>query len=181
MNSKLKPFDIIVAVDQKNGIGKNGGLPWSLSEDMQHFKKVTTQTQDSLKKNAVVMGRKTWESIPDKFRPLPDRVNVVLTRNSEFLLPEGVIRADSLESACNQLKDDRIEKIFVVGGASIYAQALESEMCESIYLTRIFKDFECDTFFPSIEIQFKEIESSEEKSQDDLTYCFSSYKNNKFL
>ncbi|MDD3375560.1 MAG: dihydrofolate reductase [Candidatus Omnitrophica bacterium] len=177
----MKPFDIIVALDQENGIGRDGALPWALSPDLQYFKKITTTTEDPSKINAVIMGRKTWESIPEKFRPLSNRLNVVLTRNREFVLPKEVMLAGSLEFAFQELSkldfQDRIEKIFVVGGASIYAQALEKETCRTIYMTRIFSDFSCDTFFPSIDDKFKEIESSEIQECDDLTYCFSTFQN----
>lgn len=73
---------IVVAATKKLGIGKGGGMPWKLPGDMAYFKDLTTRTADSSKQNAVVMGRKTWESIPPKFRPLPGRVNVVLSRSA---------------------------------------------------------------------------------------------------
>jgi dihydrofolate reductase len=77
------PFSVIVAATTSGGIGKDGNLPWRLSKDMQYFKAVTTRSPEG-KRNAVIMGRKTWESIPAKFRPLPDRINVVITRNANF-------------------------------------------------------------------------------------------------
>jgi dihydrofolate reductase len=74
-------FSCVVAATETWGIGKNGTLPWTLKKDMQYFKRVTTQTQCSTKRNAVVMGRKTWQSIPPAFRPLRNRINVVISRN----------------------------------------------------------------------------------------------------
>jgi len=68
---RKKKFSIVIAVDDKNGIGKEGALAWSIKEDMQFFKHITTNTQKKGKQNAVIMGRKTWESIPEKYRPLP--------------------------------------------------------------------------------------------------------------
>ena len=77
-------FSIILAIDSNNWLGKNNDLAWKLKSDMQYFKKITTQTQQENKQNAVIMGRKTWESIPEKFRPLPDRKNFLLTRDENY-------------------------------------------------------------------------------------------------
>jgi len=77
-----KPFSLVVAATQRGGIGLNNSIPWKLSTDMKFFKKVTSTTTDASKLNAVIMGRKTWDSIPQKFRPLPGRLNIVLTRSS---------------------------------------------------------------------------------------------------
>src|SRR3989338_11120601 len=100
----MAPFNIIVAVDAKNGIGKKGGLPWSLPADLKHFKKITFNTTDESKMNAVVMGRKTWDSIPAKFRPLPGRLNVVLTRDPQLPFPAPVLRATGLPQALGLLE-----------------------------------------------------------------------------
>ena len=126
----MRGFSVIVAAcKQTHGIGVGGQLPWSLRGDMQFFKQLTRSTQDPLKRNAVVMGRKTWQSIPERFRPLDDRLNVVLSRNADakkaydipdkappqparrprVILPTGlparaqVVLADSLEGALGQL------------------------------------------------------------------------------
>jgi len=143
----MSNFSIIAAVDQKFGLGQQGRMPWSLSADMQHFKEVTT---GSAGLNMVIMGRKTWESLPKRFRPLPDRMNCVLTRQEEYPLPEGVLRAESLEDALDHAEQiqDRINDVFVAGGAQIYAQAIDRTECHSVYLTRIDQDFNCDVFFP---------------------------------
>ena len=84
-------FDLIVAADQNLGIGLNGDLPWKLKGDLKYFRNLTIQTQDRNKINAVIMGRTTWESIPDKFRPLPNRLNIIL---SNSLKPNAVIGAE---------------------------------------------------------------------------------------
>lgn len=160
------PIHIIVAVDEKNGIGKNNGLSWNLPEDITHFKNVTTSVKDPTKQNAVVMGRKTWESIPKKFRPLSNRLNIVVTRNESYSLPQEVVRLEQLISFRGaELHPphllDSIESIFIIGGASIYKQALESLPLHTIYLTKVFASFDCDVFFPDLENQLDILEESE--------------------
>jgi dihydrofolate reductase/thymidylate synthase len=82
MNSKT--FDIIVAATKDWGIGKNGGIPWRLRGDMNYFRKITTETKNPQLRNCCIMGRKTYFSIPEKFRPLPDRLNVIISRNTNL-------------------------------------------------------------------------------------------------
>merc|ERR1719230_798284 len=122
--SDARPLSVIVAATCRGGIGKDGGLPWKLPGDMAHFKRVTTAGAEDgdQRQNAVVMGRRTWESIPEKFRPLPGRVNVVLTSVADepsfaSPYPQGVLVASSVASAASKLaaRDD-IGEIFVIGG-----------------------------------------------------------------
>jgi dihydrofolate reductase/thymidylate synthase len=156
------PFSIIVAVDSQFGIGKNGLLPWHLPSDLKYFKKITTQATSPAKTNAVIMGRKTWESIPPAFRPLSGRLNIVISRQAQLIVPEGVFHAKSLEEALSflQSKKNNVGEIFVIGGAQIFQQALEHPSCQKIYLTCIEKEFSCDTFFPDVLHQFTEISRS---------------------
>lgn len=127
----------LIAAVAKNGcIGKNGKLAWRNKEDMARFKELTTG-------KTVLMGRKTWESIPAQFRPLPDRVNAVITRKADYALAEGVLRFSSLEEALEALKD---REVFVIGGAEIYAATLAT--ADVLELTEIASDLEGDTFFP---------------------------------
>lgn len=130
---------LIAAVTKNGCIGKNGKLAWRNKEDMARFKELTTG-------KTVLMGRKTWESIPAQFRPLPDRVNVVITRQAEYALPEGVLRFSSIDEALEALKD---REVFVIGGAEIYAATLTSADC--LELTEIASDIGGDTFFPSFD------------------------------
>jgi dihydrofolate reductase len=161
---------LIVAATSKNlGIGKNGGLPWKLKSEMQYFARVTTrlppQFASSPKgevQNAVIMGRKTWESIPKKFRPLKDRLNVVLSSqasSSENGLVEGALWVKSFEEALRRLGDlqshgqggfPKIARAFIVGGAGVYKSALElpNAVADKVLLTKVHTDFDCDTFFP---------------------------------
>lgn len=171
-------FDIVVAMDANRGIGIGGKLPWNLPEDMRHFKEVTTRREDPSKMNAVIMGRKTWDSIPEKFRPLPERINVVISRSGDVLLGPGVVKASGLDDALAQLEryQDTVERVFVIGGEQIFRLALAHEACRKIHLTRIEHAFACDTFFPEFEHRFsKEIGRSEMKSNGTLRYFFVVY------
>jgi len=128
-----KPLSLIVACTSEGGIGNGGELPWRIPGDMAYFKRITTDPSEPAgaggRLNAVVMGRKTWESIPAKFRPLPNRVNVVLSRNPAALdLPAGVLRAASIEDALAAVENRAdIDQCFVIGGAEVYKQALGLE------------------------------------------------------
>jgi len=178
----LKTFDIIVAVDNKNGIGKNGFLPWNLPGDMRHFKAVTTATQAKERMNAVIMGRKTWESIPEKFRPLVGRLNIVLTTNSTYQLPSSVLKAYSLDVALDVVSSGdhhrTIDQVFVIGGASVYTQAVNHSQCRRIFVTKIDADFSCDVMFPSLGQEFRQIACSREEAEGPLTYRFVTYAKN---
>jgi dihydrofolate reductase len=125
-------INIIAAIDEKRGIGKNNKLPWYLPEDLKHFKEVTLN-------HTVVMGRKTFDSIG---RPLPHRTNIVITNNPQFIAPEGVIVTHSLDEALEKAKGD----VFIIGGGEIFKQAILRT--DRLYLTLIKADFGCDTFFP---------------------------------
>lgn len=139
ITAEKRRFSVVVAVCKKSrGIGKDGQLPWRLRSDMAYFKQLTRSTHDPCKRNAVIMGRKTWQSIPAKFRPLDDRVNIVLSRNpsavSELSLPEGVICAESLDKALELLDENSelggtVENVFIIGGSSVYAEAIKSPSC----------------------------------------------------
>ena len=165
-----RTFQLVVAATRQLGIGRNGSLPWKLPGDMAYFKDITTKTADASKQNAVVMGRNTWESIPPKFRPLRNRVNVVLTRkqldendsssangSSKTSSGSDVIKCNSLASAMSLLTGseykDQLENIFVIGGGQVYKEAIADPQCAVIHMTRIESDMECDTFFPEIDPQ----------------------------
>eukprot|EP01039_Chlorochromonas_danica_P002468 gene2468-2703_t len=154
-----KELSLIAAVHFPSmGIGFNGQLPWKIHEDMALFQKLTTQTAAAEKINAVVMGRKTWESIPKKYRPLKGRKNVVLSRSStaaaDLALPEDVLVCKSLEEALEQLakEENNVENVFIIGGQSLFKEALESSSCQHIYLTEVYGEQfqQFDTFFPVI-------------------------------
>ena len=159
----MKPtFAIIAAVDADFGIGKNGTLPWQLPADLKHFKTITA-TASPNKKNAVIMGRKTWESLPEQFQPLPGRVNLVLSRQGDLKLPAGVLWTDNFDTALQQLsKESLIDQIFVIGGAKIFNETITHPACRKIYLTHIAKSFHCDCFFPQKNLAgYKEVQKSQ--------------------
>lgn len=144
-------FDVVVAADLDWGIGKTNGLPWpKLPGDLAHFKRVTSATGEG-KRNAIVMGRRTWESTEVNARPLPKRLNVVISR-STLVVPEGVIGARSLDDAlgATAVAPD-VETTFVVGGAQIFREAFAHAGLRYVYLTRVAGRFHCDTHIPSLD------------------------------
>lgn len=131
---------IVAALVPDLGIGYKGTLPWKLKQEMKYFRKVTSYSSSDSLQNVVVMGRKTWESIPPKFRPLPNRLNVVLSRSastSDAPIAEGVIMAKSLDDALVKVQDKNIGKIFIIGGAEIYNSLFEDNRLSHILLTEI--------------------------------------------
>jgi len=164
-----------VAFDSNYGIGKDGRLPWNLPSDLKHFKEITSIVNNPSQKNAVIMGRKTWESLPIRFRPLPGRVNLVLSKQEQFNLPAGVLASANLTDALTQLTTNDIENIFVIGGAQVYAEAIEHPSCDKIYVTHVKGDFHCDAFFPPLSRQFIPISATEELHQEGISFHFSEY------
>lgn len=143
---------IIAAMDQEKAIGKDGDIPWHYPEDLKHFKEKTTGY-------SVLMGRKTYESLPEDFRPLPDRENIVLTRSDpEF--DESVKVVNSLEEAYQSAEN---EKLFIAGGASVYEQTLED--ADRMILTRIPETHDGDTFFPDWDEENWDLESKREEGE----------------
>lgn len=163
----------IVAVDKAMGIGKDGKLPWYLKKEIKYFKEVTTKTSDPQKINMVIMGRTTWESIPEKFRPLPGRMNVVLTRNESYNA-DGAHIAHSLKDAIS-LADEAIETIFIIGGARTFKESLRDS--DGLYITKIHKVYECDTFFPQIPEYFTQQHLGQD-SEGEVEFDYYFYKKN---
>jgi len=134
-------ISLIVAVGDNNVIGKDNALIWHLPADMKFFKEKTTG-------HCIITGRKNYESIPEKFRPLPNRTNIVITRQSDYAAP-GAIVVNSVEAALEKAKATGDEEIFIIGGAEIFKQSLS--YADKIYLTVIHHSFEGDVFFPEID------------------------------
>lgn len=177
----MKSVSLIVATSPRGGIGKEGKLPWNLPRDLAHFRKVTTATAadgDEKVQNAVIMGRKTWESIPEKFKPLSGRINVVLTSNSDAVFPDGVMKSISVASAVESLSTrSDVGEIFVIGGQAAYDEALKMDNLVRLYITRVAKDYECDVFFPVFdEALFKPVHVSATLSHEGVTYDFTVYE-----
>lgn len=165
-------LELVVAADQNNGIGVDGDLPWHLPGDMKYFKGLTSGDGH----NAVIMGRKTWQSIPQRFRPLPQRWNWVLSRG-QFELPAEARLAHSLTETVAKLEAERqsgrrVDHAFVIGGGQIYAEALRSGLCSRIYLTRVFAEFDCDAFLPDLAERWQVVEQSDMHLHQDLRYQF---------
>lgn len=144
---------MVAALDDEGGIGREGDLPWRIPADMRHFVEVT-RAPDRPGDNAVVMGRVTWESIPERFRPLAGRINVVMTRRPALELPAGVELASGLGDALDRAAARGAADTFVIGGAAIYRLALEHPGCDTLHLTRVAGNHHCDTFFPAWEDRF---------------------------
>jgi dihydrofolate reductase len=159
----MKKFSIVVAVAENGVIGNEGGIPWRIRKDMAFFRAVTTARswprppeEPDAENNVVIMGRKTWESIPARFRPLPDRHNVVVSRNERYEA-EGATTATSLagafETAGELAGDDG--QVFVIGGQSLYQEAMGVfwESLDKLYLTQVHQRTRGDTFFPYVDLQ----------------------------
>ena len=167
-------FDIVVAADRDGGIGKQGDLPWHLPGDMAHFVRVTRTTRDADKQNAVIMGRVTWQSIPERFRPLKGRLNVVLSRDPDFS-PEGAVVMSDLEEAIAWTRS-RSEGTFVIGGAQIYRQALALPNCRRVHLTRVDGSYRCDAFLPELEPTYERHEVVGQGTEGSVGYRFEVWK-----
>jgi dihydrofolate reductase len=132
---------IIAAVAKNNVIGKDNDLIWDLPDDMKFFTRKT-------KGKTVIMGRKNYDSIPEKYRPLPNRRNIVITRSEEFQANDCEV-VNSIEEALELAKDD--EEVFVIGGGQIYKLALDKKLVDKMYLTEIQTAFDGDAFFPNFD------------------------------
>ena len=145
-------ISIIVAIAENGAIGKNNDLLWHIPEDLKRFKQITTG-------HTVVMGKRTWESLPK--HPLPGRRNIVITDDpgDHFI---GALAAFSIHDALNKCGSQ--EEIFIIGGASVYSQFLP--VCDRLYLTKIHKSFDGDVFFHELDMNQWKLISSEKYPQD---------------
>jgi dihydrofolate reductase len=156
---------IIFARANNGVIGKDGVMPWHLPEDLAHFKRVTIGCP-------VIMGRKTWDSLPPRFRPLPGRTNIVVTRQPDWQAA-GATRAGSLQEAFAQCA--AAAQVWVIGGAQIYAQALP--LAHAAEVTEIEADFEGDAFAPSFGPEWKEVARERHHAANGMDYSFVTFQN----
>lgn len=161
-------ISIVVALGNKDrAIGKNNALLWHIPADMKRFRDITTG-------HPVIMGRNTYESLPGKYRPLPNRPNIVITRQKDYPVPKGVYLAHSLEEALEQAKKLDNEEIYITGGAQIYAQALP--IVHKLYLTIVYTDAQGDTFFPDYTKEFTKETYRGDGEHEGLKYTFINLK-----
>lgn len=163
MKSSTK-ITLIVAAAENNAIGKGNQMLWHLPNDFKYFKQHTL-------KHSVVMGRKTYESIG---KPLPERRNIVITRNQEWMAEEVDV-ANSLDEVLTYCRDER--EIFIIGGAEIYKQALP--LASKVLLTRVHTSMNADAYFPDLDSSIWKLVSSEKHQADErhaYDYTFEVYK-----
>lgn len=154
--------------------------------EMKYFAETTKRKSDPNKTNVLIMGRKTFFGIPESKRPIPGRVNIVLSRNSDTTgYPDNVLVCNSLEEALSATSEGdlkgKVEHIWIIGGGSIFKEAMESPFCDKLYLTEVRKTFECDAFFPGIPEDFKEIVGEEHvpkgvQEEDGVQYEYKVYE-----
>jgi dihydrofolate reductase len=174
-SAQLPAFSIVVAADQANGIGRAGKLPWRLSAEMAHFKRLTTEAPGG-RRNAVIMGRKTFESILPKFRPLSDRFNMVLSREPSYR-PQGAFVVSSLDQALHELaKLETLGQVFCIGGGELYAAALQHPRCVRVHLTRVHAKFDCDTRLADLGADFRRVSEDGPKVEGEVSYTFEVYE-----
>lgn len=162
---------VIVAVAQNGVIGKSGDIPWRIKEDFQHFKEKTLGCP-------CIMGDKTYESLPENAKPLPGRENIVLTFDKNFR-PQGTTVFHDFNDAIDYVKKKGEKKAFITGGATIYRLGLK--VADTFELTRIYKDYDGDTFFPDINfdewklIKKEDNESIDKNSGEKVRFSFLTY------
>lgn len=159
---------LIAAIAQNNAIGKDNNLLWHLPADMKFFKEQTTGFP-------IITGRKNYESIPEKFRPLPNRTNIVITRDINYQAPGAIVK-NSLEEALDFAKSLGTEKCFIIGGGQIYVESLAKSLVDEMLITHVGATLEADTFFPEIhsdkwEKSVIENKPADEKNKYEMEFC----------
>lgn len=167
-------FSIIVSVDQDMGIARKGEIPWLLPEHFANLNDLTTQTENKNLKNAIIMGRKTWEYFISQGENFDNRLVIVLSKNKDLNLPQNVLKFESLDDALFELSDHNdIDQIFVLGGGDIFKEAILHTDLERIYLTNVESSFKSDLFFPKdIPEDFEVASTSDLMESDGLEYSF---------
>ena len=156
----------IAAVADNGTIGRDSDLPWNLPDDMKYFQRTT-------RGHHVITGRKNYETIPAKYRPLKDRVNIVVTRNPGYEAPGAVVVA-SLEAALDVARQAGEPEVFIIGGGQIYAEALRKGLVDRLYLTQVHANVPGDTHFPTVDTRaWKEVERTHHAADERHAHAFS--------
>lgn len=159
----------IVAVSENGIIGRKGDLPWRLPDDMKFFQRTTMG-------HHVITGRKNWDSIPLKYRPLKGRPNIVVTRNADFDAP-GAVVVGSLHEALALARHESETEAFIIGGGEIYKEALAARLVDRLYITRVHAHIEGDTHFPTIvDADWKEVWREEHPADAQHAHAFTFLK-----
>lgn len=162
MSKNSITISAIVAHAENRVIGKDNKMPWHLPADLKHFKDITTG-------HPILMGRKTFESIG---KALPNRTNIILTRDAFFAAPPGTVVVHSLEAALDEVKKIAASELFIIGGAQLYEQFLP--IIQKLYLTTIHQTFEGDTFFPKLnETEWETMAEEHHEADEKNAYGYS--------
>lgn len=151
---------IIVAKSKNNVIGNKGNLPWHIPEDLKRFKKLTSG-------KTVIMGRKTYESLPKESKPLPNRVNIILSKDKSYNSNCCMV-FDSLKKALRKAGSDK--EVFVIGGGEIYKEALK--YADNVYVTEVDGEFKGDTYFPTLNETWREVKREEKEGYRFIDYVY---------
>lgn len=151
-------ISLIAAMSQNRVIGRDNDLPWKLPDDMKFFQRTT-------KGHVVIMGRKNYDSLPPNYKPLPNRTNIILTRQAGFIAEDCIV-CDNLEDALKYSRNEGEQEVFVIGGGQVYEQALDQS--DRIYLTEIDAEIEGDTFFPELNDSWKEVKERTIQQMKDI-------------
>ena len=151
---------LIVAKSKNNVIGNKGKLPWNISEDLKRFKELTTD-------NVVIMGRKTYESLPKKSKPLPNRINIIISRDENYTVPNCLVFND-IKTAIRKAGTNK--EVFIIGGGEIYKEGLK--YADKLYITEVENDVEGDTYFPNLNENWVEVKCEQKKGFKFIDYIY---------
>tara|TARA_Y100000389_G_scaffold153757_1_gene154082 strand:+ start:729 stop:1214 length:486 start_codon:yes stop_codon:yes gene_type:complete len=152
----MRKVNVIVAFDEKYGIGKNNKIPWKIKEDLLNFQKITQYTRNETKRNAIIMGRKTWESLP--YKPLKHRRNIIISGTIE-----GKDIYKTIEEGIKSCKEE--EEIYIIGGKSMYEECFRKGMVKEGHISRIRGEYDCDVRIEKELIEKGEIKEREEREE----------------
>ena len=153
-------ISLIVAKSKHNVIGDKGRIPWHIPNDLKRFKELTTD-------NIVIMGRKTFESLPEEYKPLPNRINIILSKDKSYN-PKCCMVFDDIKKALRKAGNDK--EIFIIGGGEIYKEGLK--YANKVYITEVDGEFEGDTYFPKLNKFWKLIDEDKKEGYSFLTYIY---------